>query len=149
MLDGHQIAAASRTLRDHWRAGTKLAALDPAMRPRARIEDYAIQAEIERSSNERKIVWKIEDTSKAGQRHINVAGPIAGRILPETVVADGGTASMAGNDMRVAEPEFAFRMRTNLSPRASPYGVSEVLEAVDTLPPAIEIPDSRFADFAG
>ena len=147
MLDGHQIAAASRTLRDHWRAGTKLAALDPAMRPRDRIEGYAIQAEIEHSSNGRLFGWKIGATSEAGQRHINVAGPIAGRILPETVIADGGTASMAGNDMRVAEPEFAFRMRTDLSPRASPYGVSEVLEAVDTLHPAIEIPDSRFADF--
>src|SRR6516164_1917691 len=149
MLDGHQIAAASRTLRDHWHAGTKLAALDPAMRPRDRIEGYAIQAEIERSSSGKLFGWKIGATSEAGQRHINVAGPMAGRILPETVIADGGTASMAGNDMRVAEPEFAFRMRTDLPPRASPYGVSEVLEAVDTLHPAIEIPDSRFADFAG
>ena len=35
---------------------------------------------------------------------------MAGRILSETVIADGGTASMAGNEMRVAEPEFAFRM---------------------------------------
>jgi 2-keto-4-pentenoate hydratase len=149
MLDGHEIAAASRTLRGHWQAGTKLAALDPAMRPRDRIEGYAIQAEIERFSSGKLFGWKIGATSEAGQRHINVAGPMAGRILPETVVADGGIASMAGNDMRVAEPEFAFRMRTDLPPRASPYGVSEVLEAVDTLHPAIEIPDSRFADFAG
>ncbi len=36
---------------------------------------------------------------------------MAGRILPETVIPDGGTASMAGNEMRVAEPEFAFRMQ--------------------------------------
>ena len=49
--------------------------------------------------------------------------------------------------MRVAEPEFAFRMRLDLSPRSSAYSVAEVLDAVDTLHPAIEIPDSRFADF--
>ena len=79
--------------------------------------------------------------------HINVDGPMAGRILAETVIADGGTASMAGNEMRVAEPEFAFRMRTDLPPRSSPYAVPEVLDAVDTLHPAIEIPDSRFSDF--
>jgi 2-keto-4-pentenoate hydratase len=149
MLDGHAIAAASRTLRDHWRAGTKLATLDPAMRPADRTEAYAIQAEVERSSSGKLFGWKIGATSEAGQRHINVAGPMAGRILLETVIADGGVAPMAGNDMRVAEPEFAFRMRTDLPPRASPYSVSEVLEAVDTLHPAIEIPDSRFADFAG
>jgi 2-keto-4-pentenoate hydratase len=72
---------------------------------------------------------------------------MAGRILSDTVIADGGTASMAGNEMRVAEPEFAFRMRSDLPPRSSPYTVREVLDAVDTLHPAIEIPDSRFADF--
>jgi 2-keto-4-pentenoate hydratase len=54
---------------------------------------------------------------------------------------------MAGNEMRVAEPEFAFRMRMDLAPRSSAYSVAEVLDAVDTLHPAIEIPDSRFADF--
>jgi 2-keto-4-pentenoate hydratase len=74
---------------------------------------------------------------------------MAGRILRETVIADGGTASMAGNEMRVAEPEFAFRMQTDLPPRTAAYTVREVLDAVDTLHPAIEIPDSRFRDFVG
>ena len=92
--------------------------------------------------------WKIAATSEAGQKHINVAGPMAGRILAEAVIADGGTASMAGNEMAVAEPEFAFRMRVDLPARSTPYSVQQVLDAVDTLHPAIEIPDSRFADFA-
>jgi len=74
---------------------------------------------------------------------------MAGRILAQTVIPDGGTASMAGNEMRVGEPEFAFRMARDLAPRSSPYAVREVLDAVDTLHPAIEIPDSRFADFVG
>jgi 2-keto-4-pentenoate hydratase len=147
MLDKHQIAAASRTLYDHWRAGTKLAGLEASLRPRDRIEAYAIQAAIEHHSDGSQFGWKIAATSEAGQKHINVEGPMAGRILPETVIADGGMASMAGNAMRVAEPEFAFRMRADLPPRPTPYGVREVLDAVDTLHPAIEIPDSRFTDF--
>lgn len=147
MLDRDRIIAASRTLRDHWRAGTKLAALYPAMRPRDRAEGYAIQAEIARGSSENLFGWKIAATSEAGQKHINVKGPMAGRILRQTVIADGGTASMHGNEMRVAEPEFAFRMARDLPPRASAYTVQEVLDAVATLHPAIEIPDSRFADF--
>ncbi len=118
MLDKNQIAAASRTLHDHWRAGTKLANL-----------------------------WKIAATSEAGQKHINVDGPMAGRILSDTVIPDGDTASMTGNEMRVAEPEFAFRMAVDLPPRRSPHTMQEVLDAVDTLHPAIEIPDSRFQDF--
>jgi 2-keto-4-pentenoate hydratase len=147
MLDANQIAAASQTLRDHWRAGTKLAGLDARLRPRDRAEGYAIQARIEDYSRGNLFGWKIAATSEAGQKHINVDGPMAGRILPETVIPDGGTASMAGNEMRVAEPEFAFRMHAGLPPRSSPYTVREVLDAVGTLHPAIEIPDSRFADF--
>jgi 2-keto-4-pentenoate hydratase len=147
MLHKDQIAAASRTLHDHWRAGTKLGTLEASLRPRDRAEGYAIQAAIENYSTETLFGWKIAATSEAGQRHINVDGPMAGRILPDTVIPDGGTASMAGNEMRVAEPEFAFRMGSDLPPRLSPYTVRQVLDAVDTLHPAIEIPDSRFKDF--
>lgn len=147
MPDNNQIAAASNVLSEHWRAGTKLGALDSAMRPRDRAEGYAVQAGLEKTSREKLFGWKIAATSEAGQRHINVAGPLAGRILAETVLPDDGTASMAGNAMRVAEPEFAFRMANDLAPRTMPYDVAEVLAAVATLHPAIEIPDSRFADF--
>jgi 2-keto-4-pentenoate hydratase len=147
MLDDKAIDAASRTLHDHWRAGTKFNGLSDGLRPRDRIEGYAIQGAIEKYSTQPLYGWKIAATSEAGQKHINVDGPMAGRILAETVIADGGTASMAGNEMHVAEPEFAFRMRIDLPPRATPYTVQEVLDAVDTLHPAIEIPDSRFADF--
>lgn len=49
--------------------------------------------------------------------------------------------------MRVGEPEFAFRMGRDLPPRSSLYTTQQVLDAVDTLHPAIEIPDSRFSDF--
>jgi 2-keto-4-pentenoate hydratase len=147
MLDEDQIKAASLTLHEHWRAGTKLANLEASLRPRDRAEAYAIQARIADHSNASLFGWKIAATSEAGQKHINVDGPIAGRILTDTVIADGGTAPMAGNEMRVAEPEFAFRMAADLPPRLSAYTVGEVLDAVGTLHPAIEIPDSRFADF--
>lgn len=148
MLDAKQIAAASAALRDQWRHGTKFANLPSSIRPQDRTTGYAVQAELEKQSSAPLYGWKIAATSEAGQRHINVAGPMAGRILAETVIADGGVASMAGNAMRVAEPEFAFRMQADLAPRGTPYSVDEVLAAVGTLHPAIEIPDSRFADFA-
>jgi 2-keto-4-pentenoate hydratase len=147
MLDRDQIEAASRTLYDHWRDGTKLENLEASLRPRDRAEGYAIQGRLEGHSKANLFGWKIAATSEAGQKHINVDGPMAGRILTETVIADGSTASMAGNAMRVVESEFAFRMAVDLPPRSSPYSVREVLDAVGTLHPAIEIPDSRFEDF--
>ena len=149
MLDKDQIAAASQVLVTHWRDGTKLDALDARLRPQNRAEGYAVQAALETKSLGKLFGWKIAATSEAGQKHINVAGPLAGRIMSDTVIADGGTASMKGNEMRVGEPEFAFRMGRDLPPRTTPYSVDEVLAAVATLHPAIEIPDSRFVDFAG
>ena len=144
MLDKDQIAAASQVLVQHWRDGSKLDALETRLRPQSRADGYAVQAAL----GSQVFGWKIAATSEAGQKHINVAGPLAGRIMRDTVIADGGTASMKGNTMRVGEPEFCFRMGRDLAPRPAPYGIDEVLAAVDTLHPAIEIPDSRFTDFA-
>lgn len=145
MLDKDQIAAASQVLVQYWRDGSKLDALETRLRPQSRTDGYAVQAAL----GEQVFGWKIAATSEAGQKHINVAGPLAGRIMRDTVIADGGTASMKGNAMRVGEPEFCFRMGRDLAPRPAPYTIDEVLAAVDTLHPAIEIPDSRFTDFAG
>ncbi len=145
MLDKDQIAAAAKTLHDHWQAGTKIGDLDRSHCPRDRAEGYAIQAAMQGYGS--LFGWKIAATSEAGQKHINVAGPLAGRIFAERLIPDGGTASMAGNEMAVGEPEFAFRMGRSLPPRPTPYSVEDVLAAVDTLHPAIELPDSRFADF--
>src|SRR5437764_8126461 len=119
MLDEHHLAAAARTLHDHWQAGSKIAQLDPSQRPGERAEGYAIQAAMQRYGT--PFGWKIAATSEAGQKHINVTGPMAGRIFAERLIPDGGTAPMAGNAMRVGEPEFAFRMGRDLPPRLAPY----------------------------
>jgi 2-keto-4-pentenoate hydratase len=147
MPDTDKVAAAAKTLSDHWRAGTKFEALEASMRPQDRAAGYAIQAALAGQFPGKLFGWKIAATSEAGQKHINVGGPLAGRIFAETVIPDGGTASMKGNEMRVGEAEFAFRFARDLPPRGDPYSVQDVLAAVGTLHPAIEIPDSRFADF--
>ncbi len=149
MLANDKITAAAKTLNDHWRAGTKLESLDASIRPQDRLDGYAVQAALAKHSNGKLFGWKIAATSEAGQKHINVSGPLAGRILAETVIADGGAASMKGNKMCVGEAEFAFRFAHDLPPWANPYTLQEVLDAVGTLHPAIEIPDSRFTDFVG
>jgi len=147
MLSADQADQASRLLIGCWEQGRRLTALPEAIRPRTRAEGYAIQARLERHSAKPLFGWKIAATSKAGQAHIGVDGPMAGRLLAERVLADGGSAPLGANHMRVAEVEFAFRMGKDLPRRAAPYGTDEVLAAVDTLHPAIEIPDSRYDHF--
>jgi len=76
-----------------------------------------------------------------------VEGPLAGRLFRERVFEPGAEVPLRGNSMRVAEAEFAFRMASDLPPRGEAYTVADVLDAVATLHPAIEIPDSRYDDF--
>jgi 2-keto-4-pentenoate hydratase len=147
MLSDRAIEQASALLVDHWEKGRRLAALPDAIRPRSRAEGYAIQARLEAYSKRPLFGWKIAATSQAGQTHIGVDGPLAGRLLAERVLPDGGSTALGANHMRVAEVEFAFRMGRDLPPRPAPYSTEEVLAAVDTLHPAIEIPDSRYEDF--
>lgn len=146
-MDATQARAASELLVRHWRSGTVLDALPEGLRPATRAEGYAIQAELEKLSAKPLWGWKIAATSTAGQRHIGVDGPLAGRLLTEMVHADGATLPFGANRMRVAEAEFAFRMAHDLPPRAEAYTVEEVLDAVAALHTAIEVPDSRFMDF--
>lgn len=147
MMDEARAREASDLLVSHWRAGTVLDALPTALRPASRQEGYAIQAQLERLGAAPLRGWKIAATSTAGQKHIGVDGPLAGRLLAEMVHPDGAALPSGANRMRVIEAEFAFRMGRDLPPRAAPYAEEEVLAAVAALHLAIEIPDSRFADF--
>ncbi|RUX04715.1 MAG: hydratase [Mesorhizobium sp.] len=147
MLDPQKAKAASRLLVSHWDHGTHLDAIPEELRPKTRTEGYAIQAHVMDRSAVPLFGWKIAATSLAGQRHINVDGPMAGRLLAEKAVAVGGTVSLATSKMRVAEIEFAFRFGRQIPPRPAPYEIAEVIDAVATLHPAIEIPDSRYDDF--
>ncbi|GLQ81892.1 fumarylacetoacetate hydrolase [Mesorhizobium huakuii] len=147
MLDAEKARAASRLLVGHWDNGTRLDAIPEALRPQTRLDGYAIQSRVMDRSSAPLFGWKIAATSPAGQRHINVDGPMAGRLLAEKSVEVGGTVSLATSKMRVAEIEFAFRFGRQLPPRPEPYEIAEVMDAVASLHPAIEIPDSRYNDF--
>ncbi|QKD04719.1 2-keto-4-pentenoate hydratase [Mesorhizobium loti] len=147
MLDAEKAGAASRLLVGHWDKGTRLDAIPQDLRPKTRIEGYAIQSHVMDRSAAPLFGWKIAATSLAGQRHINVDGPMAGRLIAEKAVEVGGTVSLVTSKMRVAEIEFAFRFGRPLPPRPAPYEIAEVMEAVASLHPAIEIPDSRYNDF--
>lgn len=139
--------AASDLLYGHWMEGSRIGELPEGIRPADRSEGYRIQARLERRSAAPLFGWKIAATSAAGQAHIGVDGPLAGRLLAERVIPDGGVCPYGNNHMRVAEIEFAFRMGETLVPRDRAYSMDEVLSAVTSLHPSIEIPDSRYNVF--
>jgi 2-keto-4-pentenoate hydratase len=140
------VLSASDLLYARWIAGEVIDELPAAFRPLTRADGYAIQAGLETRLGP-LYGWKIAATSKAGQAHIGVDGPLAGRIFASRVLPDGGAVPPGANRMAVAEVEFAFRMGRDLISRATHYEVEEVLAAVASLHAGIEIPDSRYTDF--
>jgi 2-keto-4-pentenoate hydratase len=148
MMTPDRASEAAEAIWQHWQDGAAMQALPEHVRPADRRSGYAIQARVVARSLRQATGWKIAATSKSGQSHIGVDGPLAGRLLGERTSPSGAELSLVGNRMRVAEPEFAFRFARRLDARPEAYEVSEVLAAVDSVLPALEIPDSRFADFA-
>ena len=147
MLDDTRSEKAARLLDRLWREGREVGNLPETLKPRTRAEGYAVQAALERQADGDVLGWKIAATSRAGQAHINVDGPLAGRIFSERVLEPGAEIPLRGNNMRVAELEFAFRMARDLPPRAGGHGADAVRGAVDALVPAVELPASRYADY--
>ena len=133
---------------ENWQRRTRIDQLPPNCRPADRAAGYSAQNEIVKVSGQPVAGWKIAATSTAGQKHIGVDGPLAGPLLANRVLADGATVPLNENIMMVAEAEFAFKFAASLPRRANPYTKDEVLAAVVSLHPAIEVPDSRYNDFA-
>lgn len=130
-----------------WSAGQTLTTLPADVRPADENAGFAVQRAIERRARSTRFGWKIAATSPAGQRHIGVPGPLPGTLLASNVQTGHGVFPLRHNRMRVAEAEFAFRFGRALPPRSTPWTQVEVLDAVESLHPAIEVPDSRLDPF--
>jgi 2-keto-4-pentenoate hydratase len=146
-MDPKQINLAAQTIWNAWQEGRRIENLPDTCRPQTLEEGYAIQAALAASSGQALAGWKIAATSKAGQTHIGVDRPLAGRLLAEKIIQSPATLPFGNNYMRVVEAEFTFRMAQDLPFHGRDYTMEEVMARVASLHPAIEIPDSRFIDF--
>ena len=126
----------------------RIDALPDHLRPRSLAEGYAIQDAMVAVAAQPVSGWKIAATSKAGQEHIGVTEPLAGRLFKTFILEDGARLPAAPLHMKVMEAEFAFRMARDLKPRGAAYEQVEVCDAAAALHLAIEVPDARFERFA-
>lgn len=144
----HQAASdAASVLNACWAGGKKLDELPNSVRPKTREDGYKIAEQLSLLRGERVIGWKIAATSKAGQAHINVDGPLAGRLYESRVLSPGVRIPLGANAMKVAEVEFAFRFGYDLPCNSRTFTTSEVMASVASLHLSIEVPDSRYTDF--
>jgi 2-keto-4-pentenoate hydratase len=145
---GASVQAADAQLLPAWQAPHQISAIEASVRPPTRGEGYAVQQALLAATGDKAMGWKIAATSIAGQQHIGVSGPLAGRLLASRCLPDGAAVSMRGNVMHVIEAEFAFRMGADVqSLGPAPLTVQQVMAQVADLHLAIEIPNSRYQDF--
>jgi len=148
MMDSDSVERAAGFLWSAWQEQRLIDGLPPGCRPRDLEEGYAVQAALAALAASPLFGWKIAATSRAGQSHIGVSEPLAGRLFERFAHGDGATLSIGANSMRVAEAEFAFRIGRDLPARAQAYTLVEVMAATGGLHVAIEVPDSRYVDYA-
>jgi 2-oxo-3-hexenedioate decarboxylase len=83
-------------------------------------------------------------TSRAKQETMGVHQPIFGHILASTVIPEGAPVSCAELIHPRAEPELAFLLERDLE---GPVTAAQACNATALVFPAVEIIDSRFANF--
>ena len=137
----------ARRLRDAYTGGT-VPPMRDGLEPTDAAGAYAVQEINTRfwQSQGRRIVGrKAGLTAKAVQVQLGVDQPDFGALFDDMRVADGGTLDPARCIQPKAEAEIAFVLAADLpSPQSTP---AEVAAAVATVHAAIEIVDSRIADW--
>ncbi len=119
------------------KTGKGLGELPLDCRPRDAVEAYAIQAEV--ASRLGTIQgWKTGAPSPE-------AGPAYAPIF--NVTDAPGRFPAKTQRLFGIEAEVAFRLAHDLPPRGKPYSRDEVVAAVASMHPVVELVDSRFADW--
>ncbi|WP_232848583.1 2-keto-4-pentenoate hydratase [Bowmanella yangjiangensis] len=108
---------------------------------------YQIQAagiEKRMSRNEKLLGIKMGFTSRAKMLQMGVDDLIWGRLTSTMQLVEGDSVSLKRFIHPRIEPEIAFRLNKTLKGKVS---LLEAMNAVDAVAPALEIIDSRYANF--
>ncbi|MEM7404660.1 MAG: 2-keto-4-pentenoate hydratase [Pseudomonadota bacterium] len=142
-MDYADAFAAARLLVAHRRSGVRLEALPEALVPQTEADGYQIQDLTVTCFGERVVAWKIGATHPNSQASLGTSGPVAARLYSTGVIE--GSATLPDRLLiRGLEAEYAFLMDADLPPRDTPYSREEVINAVASVHPSIEVVDTRF-----
>jgi 2-oxopent-4-enoate hydratase len=107
------------------------------------VQEIVIGHRLERGA--RRVGWKVGLTSAAMQEQLGVDQPDFGPLLDDMEVAPGGTCRLDDLIAPKVEGEIAFWLDRDLE--GDGLTEDEVLAACDRVVPALEIIDSRIADW--
>ncbi len=124
------------------KSGGKMTAY-PGPTPPDQEAAFAIQSAVRGKLGWKHAGWKIGCTSERAQKALKTDGPFPGPLYAERLNKSGTHLETLPENSRVAEPEIAFTMAHDLPQRDGAYSVDEVLAAVASVHPAIEIVNPR------
>lgn len=116
-------------------------------RPQTIEDGYAVQEAFSREWGLDLAGWKVACTSKDQQKLIGVKHPLVGRVFRPFLLRSPAKISASSYHMLGMESEFAFELKRDIKPKKAPRTSEEVARAVAAIYPAVEIVDSRFADW--
>jgi 2-keto-4-pentenoate hydratase len=119
--------------------------LQDVVPPKSSQEAYAIQHEIAALCGQPARGFKVGSTSLEAQRLLGTDEPGSGLLLAPYVYASPARISIEPDHTPAVEGEFAFKVGRDLPPRAAPYTIDEVADAVAAVAGAIEVVGTRFS----
>ena len=132
-------------------AGTPIEPLPDDIRPADFAAAHAVQdalhARLAAAGMGVRVGYKIGCTTPVMQERLEITHPCDGGILAANVYR-GPAELRHGDHIRVGvECEIAVLLGADLAPEDAPFGQASVADAVEACMAAIEIVDSRYADF--
>lgn len=136
-----ELARRLTTLR---REGRQQSGLETRLVPPEKQTAYRIARMVEEELGWKVAGWKIAATNEDLQRQLRTDSPIYGRVFAPLIRQSPASVEYAKQCSPIPEVEYEARLGTDLPPRAKPYTVEEVTEAVASLHPGIELAECRF-----
>src|SRR5438552_915621 len=107
--------------------------------PKTITEAYAIQLEIAALSGQPSRGFKVGSTSVEAQRLLGTDQPGSGLLLGPCVYDSPARFAIVPAHTPSVEGEFALKLGRDLPPRAEPYAMGEVADAVEAVAGSIEV----------
>lgn len=126
------------------RDGRQQSGLDDALLPADADAAYRVAALVERLLGWPRAGWKIAANMPEMQHALRAAEPIMGRVFARFLHDSPARLDAAKLLHPVVEAEIAICLAADLPPRAAPYTEADILAAIASIHPAIEVAECRF-----
>jgi len=136
-----ELAQLLATLR---REGRQQAGLDARLVPPDKHTAYRIAQLVAEELGWPIAGWKIAAMKEEMQKALRTESPIYGRVFAPMVMGSPQSVVHAKLCSPIPEAEYVARLGSDLPPRREPYTVEEVMEAVGSLHPGLELAECRF-----